>query len=51
MVLGKLPVPGYPTNLDYNRARAVGADGGCCDSFSRLSFLFSFSLSLGEGPI
>ena len=22
MVLGKLPVPGRPTNLDYNRARA-----------------------------
>ena len=22
MVLGKLPVPGRPTNLDYSRARA-----------------------------
>ena len=31
---------------------AVGADGGCLDIFfSRLSFLFSFSLSLGDGPI
>ena len=27
MVLGKLPVPGLPTNLDYSRARAwVGLD-------------------------
>ena len=50
MVLGKLPVPGRPTNLDYSRARA-GAGGGCLDNFfSRLSFL-SFSLSLGESPI
>ena len=31
---------------------AVGAGGGCLDIFfSRLSFLFSFSLSLGDGPI
>ena len=22
MVLGKLPVPGHPSNLDYSRARA-----------------------------
>ena len=33
MVLGKLPVPGRPTNLDWSRqaptALAVGA-GGCC---------------------
>ena len=33
-------------------ALAVGAGGGCLDIFfSRLSFLFSFSLSLGDGPI
>ena len=33
-------------------ARAVGAGGYCSDIFfSRLSFLFSFSLSLGDGPI
>ena len=33
-------------------ALAVGADRGCLDIFfSRLSFLFSFSLSLGDGPI
>ena len=56
MVLGKLPVPGRPTNLDYSRARAYCT---CCRCgwglfghfFSRLSFLFSFSLSLGDGPI
>ena len=31
---------------------AAGAGGGCVDIFfSRLSFLSSFSLSLGDGPI
>ena len=31
---------------------AVGADGGCSDIFfSRHSFLFSYSLSLGDGSI
>ena len=31
---------------------AVVAGAGCLDIFfSRLSFLFSFSLSLGDGPI
>ena len=29
MVLGKLPVPGRPTNLDYSRARAYCACSGC----------------------
>ena len=57
MVLGKLPVPGRPANLDYivgqePIALAVGAGGGYLDIFfSRLSFLISFSLSLGDGPI
>ena len=33
-------------------ALAVGAGGGSLDFFfSHLSFLFSFSLSLGDGPI
>ena len=33
-------------------ALAVGAGGVCLDIFfSRLSFLFSFSFSLGDGPI
>ena len=55
MVLGKRPVPGRPSNLDYSRARAKCACSryvwGCLDIFSRLSFLSSFSLSLRDGPI
>ena len=56
MVLGKLPVPGRPTNLDYSRERAYCACSRCRwglfgHLFSRLSFFFSFSLSLGGGPI
>ena len=55
-VLGNLPVPGRPTNLDYSTARACCA---CSRSgwgwfghfFSHLSFLSSFSLSLGDGPV
>ena len=47
MVLGKLPVPGRPTNLDKSRARpsvlAVGAGGDCLDIFS-LVYHFSFFL-------
>ena len=56
MVLGKLPVPGRPTNIDYSRTGAY-----CAYSrlgwwlfghfYSRLSFLFSFSLSLGDSTI
>ena len=52
MVLGKLPVPGRPTNLDYSRARAYCACSrfgwGRLDIFS-LIYLFSFlSPSLWE---
>ena len=52
MVLGKLPVPGRPTDLDQSRARptalAVGAGGGCLDIIS-LVYHFSFlSPSLWE---
>ena len=54
-VLGNLPVPGRPTVLitvgQGPSALAVGAGGGCLDFYSHLSFLFSFSLSLGGGPI
>ena len=55
-MLGKLPKPGRPTNLDKSRAGAYCACSrcgwGCSDIFfSRLSVLFSFSLSLGDGPI
>ena len=50
MVLGKLSVPERPTNLDISMARAYCACSRCGlglfgHFFSRLSFLFSFSLS------
>ena len=52
MALGNLPVPGRPTIWmivgQGPTALAVGAGGFF---FSRLSFLSSFSLSLGDGPI
>ena len=56
MVLRKLPVPGRPTNMDYSMARAYCACSRCGwglfgHFFSHLSFLSSFSLSLGDGPI
>ena len=55
-MLGKLPVPGRPTNLDYSGARAYCAFSRCGwglfgHFFSHLSLLFSFSLSPGDGPI
>ena len=55
MVLGKLLVPGRPTFWIIVRqgpiALAVGASGGCLDIFSPVSFLSSFSRSLGDGLI
>ena len=55
MVLGKLPVPGRPTIWmvvgQGPIALAVSAGGGGFDIFTLLSFLSSFSLSLGDGPI
>ena len=56
MVLGKLLVPGCPTIWiivgQGPIALAVGAGGELFGHFySPLSFLFSFSLSLGDGPI
>ena len=56
MVLGKLPVPERPTIwMTVGQGPivlAVGAGGGLFGHFySRLSFLSSFSLSLGDGPI
>ena len=55
-VLGKLPVPGRPTDLDCSRARAYCACSRCGwglfgHFFSHLSLLFSFSPSLEDGPI
>ena len=56
MVLDKLPGPGRPTGLDKSRAGACCACGGCGWGLfghfcSHLSFLFSFSHSLGDDPI
>ena len=58
MMLGNLPVPGRPANFGTGRARAYCACLACsrCGCglfghfFSCLSFLFSFFLSLGDGP-
>ena len=55
MVLGKLPVRGV-LQFDYSRARAYCACsrygwGLFGHFYSHLSFLSSFSLSLGDGPI
>ena len=56
MVLGKLSVPGRPYYLDDNRARAYRASNRCGwglfgSFYSPQSFVSSFSLSLGDGPI
>ena len=56
MALGKLPVLGPATNLDWSRAWAYCTCSRCGWGlfgyfFYRLSFLISFSLSLGDGPI
>ena len=56
MVLGKLPVPVRPIILitvgQGPTALAVGAGGVVWTFFfSHLSFLSSFSLCLGDGPI
>ena len=55
MVLGKLPVPGRPTIWMIVGQRpivlAVGAGGVVWIFYSPLSFLSSFSLSLGDGLI
>ena len=46
MVLGKLPVPGRPTNLDYSGARTYCACSGCrwwlFGHFFSLVYHFSF---------
>ena len=59
MVLGKLPVPGRPTDLDYSRASKARAYCACSRCgwglhghfFYPLSFLSSFSRSPEDGPI
>ena len=51
-LLGKLPVPGRPTNLDYNGhgpiVLAVGAGWGCLDVVSLIYHFSFFSFSLWE---
>ena len=56
MVIGNFPVPGRSTYLDKSRAGTYCACNRCGSGlfghfFSHLSFLFSFSLSLEDGPI
>ena len=55
MVLGKLSVPGRPTNLNYRgqglTVFTVGAGEGCLDIFSLVYHFSSFSLSQRDGPI
>ena len=65
MILGKLSIPGCPTNWDKSGAKIYWACSRCGrwlfrHFFSRLSFLFSFLSSiffrflfpsLGDGPI
>ena len=55
MVLGKLLVPGRPTNLTTVGqgpiALAVGTGRGGLDIFTLIYPFSSFSLSLGDGPI
>ena len=60
MALGKLPVPGRPTIWMIVRQGPIAlAEGAVCvwggglygHFYSPLSFLSSFSLSLGDGPI
>ena len=56
MVLGKLPVPGRPTIWmivgQGPFVLSVGAGWGAISTFLlSSSFLSSFSLSLGDGPI
>ena len=52
MVLGKLPVPRRPPNLDYGMTRAYCACSRCrsggLDIFSLVYHFSSFSLSLGD---
>ena len=53
MVLGKFPVLGRPSNLDNSRASAYSTCNRCGWGlfgyfFSRLAFLSSFSLFLGD---
>ena len=47
MVLGKLPVPGRPTNLDLSKVRANRA----CSGWGLFGHFFSFIISLFFLPL
>ena len=48
VVLGKIPVPGRPTNLDHSRTRTFCI---CClDVYTLIYHFSSVSISLGDGP-
>ena len=49
-MLGKLPVPGRSTNLDYGIVLAVGAGGGCLDIFSFIYHSLFFLLLSRRRP-
>ena len=55
MVLGKLLVPGRPTNLEKSKARAYCTCSRCGRGlFGHFSLMYHFSFlspSLGDGPI
>ena len=51
MVLGKLPVPGRPTILITVGPIAFAVGAGGLEIFTLIYPFFSFSLSLGDGPI
>ena len=47
MVVGKLPVPGRPANLDNSGTRAYYACGGCMRGLlGHCSLIYHFSFSL-----
>ena len=50
-MLGKLPVPGRPTIWITVGQRPTALAVGASDFYSHLSFLSSFSLFVGDGPI
>ena len=53
LVMGKLSVPGRPTNLNYSRARAYCAYSKCgWGLFGHfLTLVYHFSSALGDGRI
>ena len=50
MVLGKLPVPGSPINLDYSRARVGGRVVRWCWVNFQCRGVLLISIRVGQGP-